>query len=171
MSFRKIDKLDYKQRLNRSQLSAAVALLVLSLVISELNRALFAEPNSSDHFWLNAASVALALGILVIVFMRIRHHQYFDDIMYIWNLKQTTNRIYSQNRHIEAGLKQDCEAAIECQHYYLVTSIYIYQLEDNTLTLSELSRELDDLRQQMLRLELSFDAQEFDIATIEQVAK
>lgn len=171
MSFRKIDKIEYKQHLNRSQLFAALALLVLSLITSEVIRTLFADPNSSDHFWLNAASVALSVLILVVVFMRVRHHEYFQDIMYIWNLKQRINRIYGNNRHIEQGIQQDCPAAIECQHYYLVTSIYIYQLEDNTLTLSELSRELDQLRLQMQRLDLTFDVQRFDIATLERIAK
>ena len=171
MSFRTIDKIEYKQRLNRSQLLAAISLLVLSLVISEVLRATVADPGSTDHFWLNAGSVAMALIIVIAIFMRCRRYPYFEDIMYIWQLKQVTNQIYQNNRHIERGLQQDCPAAIECHHFYLSASIYIYKLEDNTLTLSELSRELDQLRQQMQRLELIFDIESFDLETLQRVAK
>lgn len=169
MSFRKINKAEYKSRLNRSQLVAAVSLLVLSLILSELLRAWISYGDSA--VLLNAAAVGISVIVIIMVFLKVRRHPYFTDIMYIWDLKQQMNAIYRHIADIENGLKQDNLDAILCQYFYLHASIYVYRLEDNTLTLSEISREVDQLNDQIERLDVNFSIEDYHPEVLKRLVK
>ncbi len=147
MKLRKIDKATYQERRSRIQWSMIAGLFVIALSSSELYRYLFAAGESS--FWLNAAGVATAVGIVTLVLFRLRDTEYFDEVHYVWKLKQELNRIYRAQKKLDAAVQEERREAMIIRLYNLEGSRQVYDLDDNTLTMSELSKELSDLRDQL----------------------
>lgn len=169
MEFKQINKHEYKKRVNQLQLGIVVTLLLMSLVMSEFLRLLLVSGDS--HFGLNVTSVVLSVIIVAFTVYRFKHHPYWSDILYIWQLKQVLNRIYGKLRWIEEGLAADNPTAITVQFFYLKASYFVYSLEDNTLTLSDISKQLNELNEQIERLELNLSVDDFDESLLQQLAK
>jgi hypothetical protein len=160
VELRKIDKATYKKRLNQVQGGAVVALFALSLSLSELYRALWADGESS--FWLNAAGVVTAALLVAGVFRFIKAKPWMSDIVYTWELKKELNRIYRHTKYVEAGLAEQREEAFKVHYFSLHGSRHLYQIEDNTLTLPELNEKIDELDQQLEAAGLSVSITDYE---------
>ncbi|MDF1763250.1 MAG: DUF3087 family protein [Oleibacter sp.] len=167
MTLRKIDKLEYKQRLSRIQWVLVAALFAISLSLAELYRYLLVGGESNA--WLNAAGVLTAALLCSLVLYLGRNHSCMSDIVYIWRLKQALNKIYRRSKKIDAGIAKDQPDAIRIRYFSLHASAYVYQLEDNTLTMPELNEQIDELNQQISRLGMMVSIDDYNSELLEQL--
>ena len=167
VQLRKIDKAVYQERRSRIQWAMIAALFALSLLFSELYRFLFVAGESS--FWLNAAGVATGAGIVLSVLVRLRNTPYFDEVNYVWMLKQELNRIYRAQKKLDAALADGRRDALIIRLYNLEASRQVYDLDDNTLTMTELVRDLDELRERIRNEDLAISTADYRPELLERL--
>lgn len=131
-----IDKQRYRQRLNRITVLSILALLVISLSSSTLLITLFGSSDGSN-FWLNFAGVVIGCLVVGVSLKRLRRHPYFAEVAYIWDLKHELNLIQRKLRAIQAAAEQNDPTALLVLAYSYAGSRLIWQLDDNTLVMSE----------------------------------
>lgn len=166
MKLIEIDKITYREHLNRVIIVFIACLAFLSLLMGQLLIRLWgqvevATGESTGNFHLNFLGVLLAFALCGGVLYRQRHHAYFKEIYYVSRLKALHNRIYRKLKAIKlAAQNNDVNALIILSFYY--TSLkFVYLLDDNTLTLGEVDVELNRINQQIERLGLTVGAQDF----------
>jgi len=137
MQLKEIDKSLYSKRVKVVFAGIAIALLVLTLLFSSLLIQLFSTADA-DHFWFNVAGVAIAAFVVVWMLNKQRGHPYFNEVAYVWNLKQMLNRIYRKQKRIEAAAEQGDKNALIIMNFQLRGSKQLFQLDDNTITLENL---------------------------------
>jgi hypothetical protein len=144
MKLKKIDKVRYQERRSRIQWAMIAGLFATSLGFAELYRYLFVGGESS--LALNAAGVATGVAIVTFVLFRLRDTPYFDEVNYVWKLKQELNRIYRKTKPLDKALEAGSRDALIIKLYSLEGSRQVYDLDDNTLTMSELVKQLEELK-------------------------
>ena len=110
MKLKKIDKARYQERRSRIQWAMIAGLFAMSLGFAELYRYLFAGGESS--LALNAAGVATGVAIVTFVLFRLRDTPYFDEVNYVWKLKQELNRIYRKTKSLDQALEAGSRDAL-----------------------------------------------------------
>lgn len=162
-----IDKAQYKKRLNWLQGSAVVLLMLSALLFSNVLVSNYGSDES--NLWLNATAVLLSVLLLSLLFALIKNRPWMADIRYIMQLKQRLNRIYRASKVVDAALANDQTNAIIVRYFSLHASKYLYQLEDNTLTLEELQQQIDALDEQIARLQLTLSVDDYSDDILQQV--
>jgi len=148
MQLMSIDKVQYRQRLNRISICSIAALIVISLSSSSLLIALLSDGQGS-HFWLNFFGVVIGCIVVGISLKRLKNHAFFKEVAYIWDLKHELNLIQRKLRAIEAAAaKHDPDALLILLFSYQASRL-VWQLDDNTLMMSELSLAQNTLQQQI----------------------
>lgn len=150
MELKQIDKARFKKHLNWFQGGLVVLLLGLSLGLSELYIQLWSDGGS--NFWLNAAAVATAAALLGLLVSFIKDRPELTEVMYVWRLKQELNRIYRSSKKLEKALEANQHEALVIKYFQLHGSKHLYQLEDNTLTLSDLYKQIEAFEQRLADL-------------------
>ena len=148
MEIKDIDKVSYKQNLNRLQGGVVVGLFVLAIPLSELFTSLWGNPEGGNTL-LNLLAVATAVAIVALVFNLIKHQSWLADVRYTWKLKQELNRIYRSSKLMETALAANDRDAYVVQWFNLNASRHLYRIEDNTLTVPELSAQIRDLEAEL----------------------
>ena len=156
MELKQIDKTLYKQRLNRFQGGLVAMLFVVGLGASTLYIELFGNAEGSN-FIFNVAGVVTAVLAGILLFNLIKEKPYMMEIRYMWKLKQELNRIYRASKKLEAALEQDDDSdllhrALIIRYFSLHGSKHLYQLEDNTLTLDDLNKQIEEFDQRLASL-------------------
>ncbi len=123
-----------------------VAIFPLGVLISTGLIRLFPNPDGS-HFFHNAVGSLLALFIIIVVLKKKKQHPYMDEVAYVWDLKQELNRIYRKSRKLKLGIDDGNREAMIVMNYSHAGSKLLYELDDNTLTMSELNKTADELRE------------------------
>ena len=169
MQLIEVSKTLYRKRLNRVIVSFVAALLVLSLSLGGAIITLFGDlviENSAgimevNNFRYNILAVILALLICVAVLSQIIDKPYFKEVYYVWKLKQLHNKIYRKVKKIKISAKNDNNALIILKFYYH-SRRQVYLLDDNTLTLPELDREIKQLNETIANKNLSINLSQFN---------
>lgn len=142
-----IDKTRYRRHLNHVFIGSGLALAVLSLSLSQLLIALFPDPNGSHFHW-NALGVIVAAAIVGFCLSHYRHHAYLSEVLYVWELKRSLNKITRKMRKVEAAAKQGNINAMQALQFSYAGSRQLWQLDDNIIIMEELNikqAELDAL--------------------------
>ncbi|MGV6858337.1 MAG: DUF3087 family protein [bacterium] len=144
MNLRPIDKPTYRARLNRLIIAFVAAAFPLALLLSTVFIRLFSTPEAS-HLAFNIGGAIMAVLLLSAVLNAYRRHPWMDEIVYVWELKQELNRIYRKSRKINKAIEAgDCKAMnIMCFSYN--GSKQVYELDNNTLTMTQLEKNLKEL--------------------------
>lgn len=143
--------LDINKNRYRKHLNIVIALLIISLMgfallFGQGAIALIGTPEG-DNFILNLLGVILAALLCVAVVFSLRGHQFMNEVVYVWQLKQVLNRIYRKNRKIEqAAYEHGSEKAMLILAFYYQASMQLYKLDDNTITLESLQERMDKLQ-------------------------
>lgn len=137
MKLRQIDKNRYRKHYRIVFAIIVIALLVISLVTSTLLISWLSTPDES-HFKLNIAGVVVAVLFVSYAVYRFRDHQFMDELVYVWNLKKQLNRIYRKQHKIEPLIDDNNVDAMVIMNYMYQGSKQLYELDDNTITMSEL---------------------------------
>ncbi|MEI6858478.1 MAG: DUF3087 domain-containing protein [Shewanella sp.] len=167
MKLQNINKMVYRKHLNVVTIALVAGLIILSLAFGTGLIALFSEINNvsaelKSNFYLNLLGVVMAAIISVTVLMYFRHHPYMTEVYYIWRLKALHNRIYRKLKQIKsAASNHDIDALVILSFYYQSLKL-VYQLDNNTLTLSKLQQNIDELELSVSQHHLTVSADKFN---------
>ncbi|GHG66992.1 DUF3087 domain-containing protein [Alishewanella longhuensis] len=161
MQLKMIDKTLYRQRLNRITVASILALIIVSLSSSTLLIALLSDGTGSN-FWLNFSGVAMGCLIVGYTLKRLKQHPYFSEVAYIWDLKHELNLIQRKRKAIDAAAAQNDINALIIQAFSFKASKLVWQLDDNTLMMSELTIADNKLQQQIAAAGLTLDATDYE---------
>jgi len=137
--FTKIDKDTYNRRIKLVFFSACAILMTIALVTSTLMIHLL-DRAEADNFWLNIAGVVIALASCLIIYNTVKSKPFFTDIVYVRAIKAQLNYIYRKQRKILEAAEQGDATAMAILNFSYLASACVYDLDNNTLTLEELTK-------------------------------
>ena len=160
MQLQPIDKTLYRKRLNRVIAAVIVVLMALALGCSTLLIAMFGELGGSN-FVLNLIGVVIAASLVGLILRHFKTHPYMREVLYVWQLKQTLNRIYRNTAKIKAAAESNNLNALIIMNFNLKGCAQLYELDDNDLTLGELKQEIEALDKKITGLGLTVSTDDF----------
>jgi len=169
-----VDKARYKKHLNIVIIGFISALLVLSLAFGSVLIALFSsvgeitqvgslsEAPEQSNFRYNLLGVILALMANAAVLHSIKRSDYFTEIYYVWQMKQIQNLIYRKLTKIKAAAKDNDSQALVILYYYYHSLKQLYVLDDNTITLSTVEKDIQKIQESIEEQGIDVTAKPFD---------
>lgn len=147
MQLIKIDKTRYRRHLNRVIVGCIALLALGSLAISQTLIALLPSDSGSHFHWnlLGVVVTTLTLGWLL---NKYRRHPYMTEVVYVWDLKQALNKITRKMPKLKAAAQTGNVDALLAIQYSYAGSRLLWNLDDNSIVMEELSiaqLELDTL--------------------------
>jgi Protein of unknown function (DUF3087) len=153
MVLQNIDKAIYRKHLNWLIGVSVVALFAITFGVSTSLIYLIGDPGGSN-FVLNLAGVCCAAAVVGSTLYRVRSEPFMSEVWYVWRLKQELNAIYRQSKALNKALEQNNNTAFVIKYYHVKASIQVYELDDNTLTISQLKADLHELEERIQALGL-----------------
>ena len=189
MKLIEIDKKTYRNRLNIVIVSFISCLLALALIYGQLLIAGFgvevpthhndavelsenhdgAKSNVSQaneeqptNFKYNFLGVLLSLLSCIFILHRLRESEFFYEVYYVWQVKQLQNLIFRKLKKIKAGAENGDVNALIILNFYYASLKQIYLLDDNTLTISKLNRDIEQLNELISSKNLTLSDEQFE---------
>lgn len=166
MKFKEVDKALYRKRLNKVIAVFVVTFAILAVVFGSVLIALFGQPivdpETQSNFKFNVAGVVLALLFMSMVMNQVKRHIFLQDIYYVWQLKQIHNRIYRKLVKIKKASESNDDNALIILAFYYRSLKQVYQLDDNTLTISKVNQDISDITHQLAEQNFDEVADKFD---------
>ena len=184
MKLKDIDKAVYRKHLNIIIVGFIASLLTLALVYGQALIMLFADSTqllttpanvttgelvneatgTESNFSYNFMGVLLALLTCVFALHRLRFSAFFSEVYYVWQVKQQQNLIYRKLKKIKvaAGADEVNVNALIILNFYYASLKQVYLLDDNTLTMSKLNTDINELNTQLENLNLTLSTDQFE---------
>ena len=156
-----IDKARYRKHLNITIVSFIGTLLILSLVFGQLLIASFAQ-EGVNNFRYNLLGVILSLLACAAVLHTLKKSVFFTEIYYVWQVKQLQNLIYRKLKKVKAAGEHDDTNALIILSFYYQSLQQVYQLDDNTLTITKVLEELNKVQETIANKNLNVSVEHFD---------
>ncbi|MGI3067132.1 DUF3087 domain-containing protein [Vibrio diabolicus] len=166
MEIKKINKDIYKKKVNLV-IGGFVALLAISsLAFSTLLIVLFGNTEvvpeqSTGNFHWNLIGVLLAVATSLSLLNQIKTRPYMEEVLYVWKLKQLHNKIFRKLKSIKAAASNDDVKALTTLKFYYTTQQQVFELDNNTLTMSSVNKELEVIEQIEAEQSLDLDITSF----------
>jgi len=161
MQLKYIDKECYRKNLNIVIVGFVSALLILALVFGQLLILGFSEPEE-NNFRYNLLGVILSLLACAATLHTLKTKAFFNEVYYVWQIKQIQNLIYRKFKKIKAAAKQLDENALITLAFYYQSLIQVYTLDDNTLTIDKVNKDLADVQETIANNNLTLSAEQFN---------
>ena len=184
MKLKDIDKAVYRKHLNIIIVGFIASLLTLALVYGQALIMLFADSaqllatpanvttgelvneatGTESNFSYNFMGVLLALLTCVFALHRLRFSAFFSEVYYVWQVKQQQNLIYRKLKKIKVAAEAgDVNVnALIILNFYYASLKQVYLLDDNTLTMSKLNTDINELNSQLENLNLTLSTDQFE---------
>ncbi|MFT6247038.1 MAG: hypothetical protein ACJAUY_001195 [Cognaticolwellia sp.] len=184
MKLKDIDKAVYRKHLNIIIVGFIASLLTLALVYGQALIMLFADSaqllatpanvttgelvneatGTESNFSYNFMGVLLALITCVFALHRLRFSAFFSEVYYVWQVKQQQNLIYRKLKKIKVAAEAgDVNVnALIILNFYYASLKQVYLLDDNTLTMSKLNTDINELNSQLENLNLTLSTDQFE---------
>lgn len=182
MQFIDINKDRYRKHLNTVIVGFIISLLCMSLLfgtvlislfstVDETNAAILISYQASDNtdkpelatnFRFNLLGVILALFANIVILQCLKRSHYFKEIYYVWQLKQRQNLIYRKFNNINTACNAGDKNAFTILYFYYQSQLQVYQLDDNTLTLSSVEKKFTAIKEKAEQLGYSIASSDFD---------
>ncbi len=175
MKLEKIEKSIYRKHLNIVILASIAVLAVLSVLFGAILIELFGytvptvNPETGEqenNFRFNFVGVILALLTCASILQGLKNHPFFYEIYYVWKLKQIQNVIFRRLNKIKNAAEKDREPvdknAFTVLKYYYASLKQVYLLDDNTLTMTKLTKDMNNLETLIEKLALDISIDDFD---------
>lgn len=175
MKLQNIEKTVYRKRLNIAIVTSIIALTLLSVIFGAILIELFGnalpavDPQTGEvasNFRFNFVGVIFAFLVCAYIIQKLKTTEFFYEMYHVWLLKQIQNVIYrrlKKIKHVIATERDPIDTnAFLVMKYYYASLRHVYLLDDNTLTLSELSKKSDDLEELMESLNVNVSIDDFD---------
>ncbi|WP_351124139.1 DUF3087 domain-containing protein [Shewanella sp. T24-MNA-CIBAN-0130] len=161
-----INKSQYRSANNLVQIGLLTTLAILSLIFGQLLIYFFGvKPlpgaESTGNFHLNLTGVILALMVCSLLVRNLRQKPKFYEVYYVWQLKQLQNKIFRKLKSIQQAAKDNNRDALLILCFYYQSLALVYNLDNNTLTMSNVNNELDKLQKSIDAAGFSIDVDEF----------
>ena len=167
MKLRQIDKNRYRKNYKIVFAAIVIALIAISLVSSTLLISWLSSPDES-HFILNLAGVLVAGLLVLYALYRYRYHPFMDELVYVWSLKKQLNLIYRKQHKIEPLIEDHNVDAMVIMNYMYQGSKQLYELDDNTITLSDLAIKSRHLNTKLEEKELTLTTDDYHSGLLAQ---
>lgn len=172
MEIKKINKEIYRKKVNLVIGGFVVLLAVSSLAFSTLLISLFGNTNiqpeqSTGNFHWNLIGVVLALATSLSLLNQFKTRPYMQEVLYVWKLKQIHNKIYRKLKNIKAAASSGDLKALTILKFYYTTQRQVFELDNNTLTISSVNKELEAIEEIEASKSLSLDMKSFDEAWLD----
>lgn len=150
MKLQKINKEEYRKKMNLLLVSLVGSLAVLAVVFGTILIYVFGSGQSiagesTGNFHLNVLGVILSVALNAFIASRVKGHDYFKEALYVWNLKQIHNQIYRKLKRIQPKAEQGDRDALTILCFYYTTQKQVYDLDNNTLTIKTVQQSLDNI--------------------------
>ncbi|MFH0261485.1 DUF3087 domain-containing protein [Vibrio mediterranei] len=167
MKLQTIDKQLYRSRLNIVIIACIATLAISSLAISQTLIYLFPS-SSGSHFHWNLLGVMISAIGLVIVLLKLKAQPKMKEVVYVWELKQALNLIYRKNRKLLAAAEQGNADAMLALQFSYEGSRQLWQLDDNTITISSLNTAQENLDEWIQKYGVTINVSDYDSAILKQ---
>ena len=84
-----------------------------------------------------------------------------EEVLYVWKLKQLHNKIFRKLKSIKAAASNDDVKALTTLKFYYKTQQQVFELDNNTLTMSSVNKELEAIEQIEAEQSLDLDITSF----------
>lgn len=166
MKLRSIDKATYRSHLNKIIVAFVAIFAILAVALGSILIGLFGDVATGDeqvnNFRFNLAGVILALLFVGGILSKARHHAFFEEVYFVWQLKQIHNLIYRKLKKIKIAAKDNDVNALIILNYYYHTLKIVYELDDNTLTIASITTEQEKLKEQASSVQLTISLEQFN---------
>jgi len=167
MKLRPIDKNRYRKHYKIVFAAIVIALIAISLGCSNLLIHWLSSPDES-HFTLNLAGFVVAVLSVAYTVYRLRDHPFMDEAVYVWNLKKQLNLIYRKQHKIEPLIEDNNVDAMVIMNYMYQGSKQLYELDDNTITMSDLAIKTSHLNTKLEEKGLKLNTDDYDSGLLAQ---
>ncbi|PKH03262.1 DUF3087 domain-containing protein [Psychromonas sp. MB-3u-54] len=155
-----INKQRYRRHLN-IVIAACIAILVIaSLGVAQLLILLFPDPSGSHFHW-NLLGVIVACLLLASLLLKFKEHDFMTEVAYVWDLKQSLNKITRAMRKLKMAANQGDQNAMNALQFSYDGSRQLWLLDDNVLTLESLEHSQKELDQLAIKYDFLLDAKNY----------
>ncbi|CAK1691522.1 DUF3087 family protein [Vibrio crassostreae] len=166
MKLQKINKEEYRKKMNLLLVSLVGSLAVFAIVFGTILIDLFGSGQSiagesTGNFHLNVLGVILSVALNAFIVSRVKGHDYFKEALYVWNLKQIHNQIYRKLKRIQPKAEQGDRDALTILYFYYTTQKQVYDLDNNTLTIKTVQQSLDNILELSEKWSIELDIEAF----------
>ncbi|MCW4446605.1 DUF3087 domain-containing protein [Vibrio splendidus] len=166
MKLQKINKEEYRKKMNLLLVSLVGSLALFAIVFGSILIELFGSVGSvtgeaTGNFHLNVLGVILSVALNAFIASRVKGHDYFKEALYVWNLKQTHNQIYRKLKRIQPKAEQGDREALTILYFYYTTQKQVYDLDNNTLTIKTVQKSLDNIVELSEKWSIELDIKAF----------
>ena len=162
-----INKARYRRHLNWVIASCAGGLAIGSLAISQTLIAFFPDVSGSHFHW-NLLGVVITAIIIAWLLNNYRTHAFMTEVVYVWELKQALNKINRKMRKLQEAAKTGNADALLALQYSYAGSRLLWQLDDNTIIMDELTLQQAELDSLASQFNLTLNADEYDASLLQQ---
>jgi hypothetical protein len=156
-----IDKARYRKHLNIIIAGFIGTLLILALVFGQLLIMSFAQDDISN-FRYNLLGVVLSLLACAAILHTLKTSEFFNEIYYVWQIKQIQNSIYRKLKKIKAAANNEDSNALIILVFYYQSLKQVYELDDNILTITIVNKDLSKIQEMIEKQDLDITAEQFD---------
>lgn len=167
MQLIEINKVRYRKHLNLVIIGCISGLIVGSLGVSQLLIGLFPD-ESGSHFYWNLLGVVIASVTIAWLLHKYRSHDFMTEVVYVWDLKQTLNKINRRMPKLKTASREGNFDALLAIHYSYAGSRLLWQLDDNTLVMEELAIQQAELDKIADEHNLTLNIDEYDNVILKQ---
>ncbi|MCL1141099.1 DUF3087 domain-containing protein [Shewanella gaetbuli] len=171
MKLRQVDKPQYRKVSNQVQFGLIAILAISSVIFGQILIALLGNATvevgqPTGNFYFNFGGVILGLMLCTFVVKHFREKPQYADVFYVWQLKQLQNKIFRKLNAVQAGAADNDVKALTILCFYYQSLALVYELDNNTLTMSEVNKQLAQLKQQIDDHNLTVNVDEFEPALL-----
>ena len=168
MRLRHVDKPQYRKMTNQVQVGLIAILAISSVVFGQILIALLGSTSveagqPTGNFYFNFAGVILGLMLCTLVVKYGREKPQYSDVYYVFQLKQLQNKIYRKLNAVQKSAAENNHDALVILCFYYQSLALVYELDNNTLTITEVNKQIAALEKQIADNQLTCDVSEFDI--------
>ncbi|MCW4442622.1 DUF3087 family protein [Vibrio splendidus] len=166
MKLQKINKEEYRKKMNLLLVSLVGSLALFAIVFGSILIELFGSAGSvtgeaTGNFHLNVFGVILSVALNAFIASRVKGLLYFKEALYVWNLKQIHNQIYRKLKRIQPKAEQGDREALTILYFYYTTQKQVYDLDNNTLTIKMVQQSLDNIVELSEKWSIELDIEAF----------
>ena len=92
-----------------------------------------------------------------------------QEVLYVWKLKQIHNKIYRKLKNIKAAASSDDLKALTILKFYYTTQRQVFDLDNNTLTMSSVNKELEAIEEIEASKSLVIDITSFEQSWLDTI--
>jgi len=158
MKLKEIDKKTYRLKLNQVIVGFIITLAILAVSFGTILIALFSnipaveivntaieQGETTSNFRYNFLGVIFALLVCAMILQQLKNKPFFYEIYYVWQIKQIQNIIYRRLKNIKKASVDGEKNALIILRFYYASLKQLYILDDNTITMSSLTKDMTKL--------------------------